>query len=215
MGMHVKIIKKCFSRHKTAVTQNPRGFTLTELMLAMAFLTFVLLFVVIALLQYMSTYNKGLVYKEINQAGRTIFEEVTRSVRSSSANIRFMDEGRLCVGGQTYVWSTREITNAYVEGGDIEGIIRVPDSTGNLCSDSGGTPPNIPQTGEVIIARPNVAVQSFSAQSGDDGRLYSLNLVLSTSDDNVPPSGSLECPPGREGEFCAVASFDTNISTRK
>lgn len=193
------------------------GFTLTELMLAMAFLAFVLIFVVTALLQYMSTYNKGLVYKEINQAGRTIFEEVTRAMRSSSANIKVMDKGRLCVGGQAYVWNRPSGTNnRYVTPNtQIQGIIRVPDSTGNLCLESAGVLPNVPRPGEVVVARPNVAVQSFTASSGDREKIYSLNLVLSTSGDNAPTTGTLECPPGREGEFCAVASFDTNISTRK
>lgn len=197
-----------------------QGFTLTELMIAMAFLAFVLIFIVTAMVQYMGTYNKGLVYKEINQAGRTIFEDVTRSIRTSSANVRYMDEGRLCVGGQTYVWNTENpnTNNEYdagspADGEEIAGIIRVADSTGSLCT---GGLPDIPQAGEIVVASPNVAVQSFTGRSADSGRLYSLALELSTSGANAPVNiaGNIQCAPDRSGDFCAVASFETNITTR-
>lgn len=203
-------------------TSRQIGFTLTELMLAMAFLSFVLIFIVVAMLQYIGNYNKGLTYKEINQAGRTIFEDLTREMRTNSANVRVMDKGRLCVGGQTYVWNTPDTSpqNKYDDdsvnaGEPITGIIRVTDSTGTLCIVGGGSIPNIPQEDETIIARSNVAVQSFSAQSGDQGKLYSLKLDLSTSDDNAPVASNGQCSPGRDGQFCATASFETNIATRK
>lgn len=194
------------------------GFTLVELMLAMAFLTFVLLFIVTAMVQYMGTYNKGLVYKEINQAGRTIFEDITRSLRTSSANVRQMDEGRLCVGGQTYVWNTplgadQSTDNRYQSGVKIEGIIRVPDAAGQFCSSLD----QIPRNGETVIANPGVVIQSFTGESGDNGGLYSLALVMSTGGDNSPVDnfGNIECEPGNKGQFCAVASFETNIASRR
>lgn len=193
------------------------GFTLTELMLAMAFLSFLLLFIVSATVQYMATYNKGLTYKAINQAGRTIFEEVTRNVRISGANINQMEAGRLCAGGQTYVWNRADETdNKYEDDQPIEGIIRVPDSTGELCIDSGGLPP-IPKEEQTIVASDRVAVQQFSGQSADEGALYHLTMTLSTSGQNAPTNtnGKIECAPDKSGEFCAFAEFETNIAVRR
>jgi len=194
------------------------GFTLIELMLAMAFLSFMLIFIVLALIQYMATYNKGVVYKEINQAGRTIFEDVTRSLRVSSANVRSMDEGRLCVGGQAYVWNTAATDNRYADTtAVISGIIRVPDSTGSLCSSDLTELIDVPQEGETVIAGSDIAVQTFTGREADDGGLYYLNLKLSTSGSNAPINfeGDIQCPPGRDGQYCALAEFETHVAARR
>src|SRR5690349_16391653 len=89
------------------------GFTLVELTLAIAFIGFLVLFTVIATLQVLRTYNKGLAVKEINQTARTIVEELSRSVRSATPtsintapNDATPSQNRMCIGGVSYVWNT-------------------------------------------------------------------------------------------------------------
>lgn len=84
------------------------GFTVIELSLAMAFLAFILLFTTTTLVQMMRTYNKGLTIKQINQAGRTITEDLSRSLSSGAAsevNTSYLSQGKLCVGSATYIWN--------------------------------------------------------------------------------------------------------------
>lgn len=201
--------------------QESSGFTLVELMFATAFLAFMLLFIVTAMLQYMAVYNKGLTYKAINQTGRTVFEEVTRSIRVSGADVGNVDEGRLCVGGQAYVWNSPATAaggefNTYSGGDRIEGIIRLPDSTGQLCNEESG--PLLPgaEDEQTVIASSRVSVQKFIGQSADNGALYHLEMVLGTSGANAPnnTASGITCPPGRDGQYCAVASFETHIARR-
>ncbi len=190
-----------------------KGFTLTELMLAMGFLAFVLLFIVTAMVQYMNIYSKGVVMKDINQAGRTAFEEITRNVRINSANVRQMLNGRLCAGSQAYIWNTESTQNKYTTGERIEGLIRVPDSAGELCAaDAAGGLAPVSRANEAVIAGAAVGVQSFSARKSDG--LYELSLTLSTVGDNKPINGTNECPPGKAGEYCAVATFSTMVAAR-
>src|SRR5664279_1486711 len=126
-----------------ALQKRQQGFTLIELLLAMAFLTFMLLFVVVSLMQLIATYNKGIVYKTINQAGRSIVEEISRTARISQAestDVSMVSNGRLCTGGKTYSWNIKggSTNNRYAQadgtpGELVQGIIRVDDLTQNYC----------------------------------------------------------------------------------
>jgi prepilin-type N-terminal cleavage/methylation domain-containing protein len=60
------------------MTDNSRnkGFTLIELLLAMAFIAFLLLFMVAAILQVTKLYVKGSAIRQINQTGRQLMDTV-------------------------------------------------------------------------------------------------------------------------------------------
>lgn len=203
--------------------RNKNGFTVIELMLAMAFLGFILLFVVTSLMQMMRTYNKGLVYKEINQAGRTINEEFIRNVRTAkpgSINVQQQLKGRICVGGQAYIWNAPDTSpqNVYaVDHTPVTGIIRVVDTAGQLCAlGGGGALPDVSRSLATILASGTVQVQRFTVQQADNGNLALIDMLLSTTGDNAPveTAGEINCPAGSAGDFCAVADFSTTITTR-
>jgi hypothetical protein len=85
-----------------------KGFTVIELTLAMAFLGFILIFTTTTTVQMMRTYNKGLTIKQINQAGRTLTEDLARSLsagKASDVNTSYVAQGRLCVGNAVYMWT--------------------------------------------------------------------------------------------------------------
>ena len=62
-----------------------RGFTLIELMLAMTFISVLLLAIAMTIIQIGNIYNKGTTVKEINQAARAIADDVSRSASAASA----------------------------------------------------------------------------------------------------------------------------------
>lgn len=141
-----------------------RGFTLIELMLAMSVIGVLLVAIAMTSIFMMGTYTKGLTIREVNQAGRTITEDIQRTI--SMAAPFDVDEGkmyiqwpgqggRLCTGSYTYVWNYGELiddkgnvpTDSYntYEGGDMSigetentaiRFAKVHDLGSNLCLDT-------------------------------------------------------------------------------
>ena len=82
-------------------------------MLAMAFVSFLLLAVAMTVIQIANIYNKGLTIKDVNQAGSSISSELQRSIASSlpfdvnsdDIYIKKNFGGRLCTGQFSYVWN--------------------------------------------------------------------------------------------------------------
>ena len=93
-----------------------KGFTLIELMLAMSFIS--VLFVVDCDGGYSSRkmYSRGIVLRDVNQAGRDISDTVRRDFLQANAekidttglrvpNNSNWSTGRLCLGSHSYVWN--------------------------------------------------------------------------------------------------------------
>jgi len=104
------------------------GFTLIELMLAMTFISILLLAIAMTTIQISNIYNKGITMREVNQMGRAISDELQRSIGSSTPfDVTPKDSadnsatntshyvvrkangqnvaGRLCLGDYTYAWN--------------------------------------------------------------------------------------------------------------
>lgn len=100
-----------------------KGFTLIELMLAMTFIAVLLIAIAMTTIQISHIYNKGITLREVNQAGRSVTDDLQRSVGSSSPFdvtpkkdfttpatltshfVDFKGGGRLCVGSNAYAWN--------------------------------------------------------------------------------------------------------------
>jgi len=93
------------------VKQMQKGFTLIELMLAMAFISALLLAIALTILQVGTIYNRGMTLKEVNQASRSVSDDITRSMAGSQAfslSNKYLTTsagGRLCLGQNTYIWN--------------------------------------------------------------------------------------------------------------
>lgn len=100
------------------VVNKKHGFTLIELMLAMSFISVLLIAIAMTVIQISNIYNRGITLKDVNQAGRSISAEMTRSVSENPVfsidtgpGNRFIEQswgGRLCVGEYSYVWNFGE-----------------------------------------------------------------------------------------------------------
>lgn len=201
----------------TQQTNSQRGFTLVELLLSMAFVGFVLLFIVFAIFQVMGNYNKGIAIKNINQTARSITEEMSRFVRSTNTeaiNVNEVSRGRLCLGGVSYVWNvTSSTTNRYTSGSPVT-MARVEDPAGTLCLPAGGPYPNIDPAKATTLVSGQIWVQSVQMSISSNEMLANITIRLSTSGTNAPTGPGGTCEGGRTGEFCAVATFSTTVSTR-
>lgn len=108
------------------------GFTLIELMLAMAFVSVLLLAIATIAIQAGKLYNRGLTLKSINQSGREISDSLRRdflqanagkiSGNANSAVVMVQAggadrSGRLCLGDYSYVWNVPKVVSGEVKSG--------------------------------------------------------------------------------------------------
>ncbi len=183
----------------------------------MAFVGFVLMFIVFAIFQVMGNYNKGLAVKNINQAARSIAEEMTRFIRDTNAeaiNLNEVSNGRACLGGVSYIWNITDGTaNKYTNNNPV-GLVRVEDAAGALCAPGGGPYPNIDPKKATTLTSNQVWVQDLQLVMGANQKLVNVTIKLSTSGSNQPTGPGATCAGGVTGDFCAVATFTTTVSTR-
>ena len=94
-----------------------QGFTLVELMLAMGFVSALLLAIAMTVIQISNIYTRGITFTNVNQQGGAIANELQKSISGVKAfsvspvsldpNTKFIDNpesGRLCTGKYSYVW---------------------------------------------------------------------------------------------------------------
>ncbi len=167
-----------------------KGFTLIELMLAMAFLSMLLLAIAMIVLQISQTYNRGLTLKEVDQASRTMASDLSRDI--TNARVFSLDVnarkyvtqpwgGSLCLGQYSYVWNFGQAISTYNAGNrsasinvlkDVNGqtsvfnFVRVLDTSASMCAN--GAPKNVPKANAVELLQTtdhNLAVHEFCATS--------------------------------------------------
>ena len=84
------------------------GFTIIELMLAMIFVSFILIFMALTIVQMLRIYDKAISMKQVNQAGRTITEDINEAMRSQApdrVDVTKIDQGFICIGATVYHWN--------------------------------------------------------------------------------------------------------------
>lgn len=157
-----------------------KGFTLIELMLAMTFISMLLLAIALTIVQIANIYNKGIITKEVNQTSRAISDELSLAMRSSgtfSLSTKYVQSpwgGRLCMGQYSYIWNYGKALasqdanrnqysgpapsgNTVVSGGITRyeiSLVKVPDAGGSYCVANGsGTYPKIDPTNAIELLR--------------------------------------------------------------
>jgi len=168
-----------------------RGFTLIELMLAMTFISILLIAIALTILQIVNIYNHGITLKDVGQAGQTISSDVEQSINGSApftisgAGSKYVPQtwgGRLCLGNYSYIWNygpalqigvlpipTRNLyvgepTTLTANSNPIK-FVKVVDGGGIYCSSPNS---NIDPTNAVEllnIGDHNLAVHSFAITS--------------------------------------------------
>lgn len=130
---------------KTLNTKNT-GFTLIELMLAMTFISILLLTIALTIVQIATIYNRGGILKELNQTSRSVTEEFNSAFRASStfstdsAAKRYVNNtwgGRLCVGQYSYIWNYgKALSDVSVDRNQYTSF----NNSGNIVTEAGKAP---------------------------------------------------------------------------
>ena len=121
--------------NRNSNARQAEGFTIIELMIAMAFIATLLLAIVATIMQIGTVYNKGVAMKSVNQAGRAVVADIKRTIGESPLLVipevtdtihygrtdpfLFQNErggiiavggdpygGRLCTGIYSYIWNS-------------------------------------------------------------------------------------------------------------
>ncbi len=175
--------------------QSKAGFTIIELMIAMAFIALLLLAIAAAVMQIGAIYNKGVTMKSVNQAGRLIVADMKRTIgetqpfeviaaykphdhNQGSTNTVDYDGGRLCTGIYTYVWNIGRHVDIDVPASQINKyggansdkqlrLVRVRDNGGQYCK---GEATGVIQFSDAteLLSEGNLAVQAFAIERVTD-----------------------------------------------
>lgn len=201
-------------------TPRERGFTMVELSLAMSFLAFIMIFVVIVLLQLMNIYNKGIAMSQINETGRQIADDISNYIKFAKADSIVYAEGgeRLCTGQVSYLWNKDgSSTNKFSDGSSFS-MVRVDDNGAAYCSDLAKRP-SASDSGTTILTGSAVSILSLTVSQY--GSILQMKLVLSTAGDNKPvqkDDSSWTCVGSGGGSsnnpYCFYATFDNTVYTR-
>ncbi len=199
------------------------GFTLIELMLAMTFLSILLLAIAMLTIQISNIYTRGVTLREVNAAGGEISNDLQRAIQGAQVfdlgetaeggNFVQFDNGegeaitggRLCLGKYSYAWNygktligpSGDVKSKYKGSGLPVRFAKVIDSGRVLCSAVDGVYPDIPQEGAVdMLANSgrNISVQEFSISSNDGG-LYSIAIEIGTNERGALVDDGESCRP--------------------
>lgn len=188
-------------------------------------------------IQVSNIYNRGLTLREVNQAGRTISEELQRSIASSTPFdvgisspttkyiVRPNDGGRLCIGQYTYAWNFGTALrtggggvpfNTYPDNTPIR-FVKVNDPSGALCTDPTLDIPRLDTTDLLTAGDRDLVMHKFTiAKTADDttmgASLYAISMTIGTNDQAELVTGDTSCRPPAESQgnenYCSVNQFD-------
>lgn len=173
-----------------------QGFTLVELMLAMTFISVLILSIALTVMQVSGIYYKGMTLKEVNQAGREISNDLRRTMSSqqqidpTADYVEVVDGpnrvgGRMCLGTVSYLWNygdaiqknSSSLLLKSSAGGGNEAIRlgKIEDPTKSYCAKD-------PSTGAIAKkAIPTAELSSLSLLLGNgdgDLNIYTLNRPI-------------------------------------
>ncbi len=221
-----------------------KGFTLVELMIAMAFVSMLLLAIAFVVLRISGIYNKGVTIKAVNQAGRTIVDDMKKTIAASdpgSIDVTQIQNGRLCTGTYSYIWnrggdSSSALENKYKNDGQTAStkkirLVKARDNGGLYCTATQGALPDVDpadatelltssDTASNNFIDTNLSIQSFSlipltSSLSSGSALYQASLLLSNADQDVIDSiGNCKPPRDSEGSSDYCAVNEFNFTVR-
>lgn len=205
---------------------NNKGFTIVELLISMAFFSFLLLMVTYGFVQINRSYTRGVTTKTIQETARNVVEDITRGVRATDGDFDFVvgvDGGyHMCITDTRYIWNMHEddgtptgdtiyapTAEKYEDTGGEIVMVKARDGRG--CADP------VNESDAEVILDSRAAVQFLSFQPVGDNS-YALSITVSTKkavDGDLEIFGSnARCKVQIGDQFCDVAKLDTVVQTR-
>ncbi|MDB5165147.1 MAG: hypothetical protein JWM00_37 [Candidatus Saccharibacteria bacterium] len=214
---------------------NRQGFTLIELMLAMSFVSLLLLAIAMLTIHMSNIYTKGITIRDVNQAGLAISEDLQRSIAGSipfnvlpnpavKPDYKNVDDrgGRLCIGEYSYIWNYGKSLKAspstafttFTDNSPIR-FVKVPDRDPSLCEETGTAVVDKARATEMLAGGDrDLVLHSFSIMPAvsdtESGQvLYAIDFVLGTNTEQQIMNGV--CKPPSEGvgdeNYCSLNRF--------
>jgi prepilin-type N-terminal cleavage/methylation domain-containing protein len=189
-----------------------KGFTIIELMLAMTFVSLLLMAIAMTVIQIGTMYNRGITLKAVDQSGRAISDDIQRTIGISrpldlgvnstgganyspqfraGGEVSNPEGGRLCTGTYSYAWNNGRALenpiNSYSSGSEQIRFVKVRDNGGLYCADSSRPIDSTAATEILSAGDRELAIQSFTIQQVADDpllqqALYRITLELGTND---------------------------------
>jgi type II secretory pathway pseudopilin PulG len=201
----------------------PRGFTLIELMLAMTFISALLIAIAMTTIQISNIYTKGITLREVNQAGRALSDDLLRGVAAAEPfdaakwttnnHTKFVSEangGRLCLGKYTYAWNYGNAVdignsatfNNYSNDTAVIRLVKVADANGELCGNNPGQTNINKNNATDMLAEGDrdLVIHKFSIQRTKDDpvsgqALYAISFTIGTNDREQLTTNDASCRP--------------------
>lgn len=190
-----------FVRRPVATKSRPAGFTLVELIIAMAIFSLLLLLITSGIVQIMRIYQSGVASRRTQAAARLTMETITRDVRSSLNAVAAANS--ICLeGGETvrYVYDSvnnsllRQTLNGACAGGTSTAATAIIDGSGDSNT-------QLRQFDNVII-------------TDGDGNPASVQITLLVTTGADDLFSGTACLPGQGSQFCSSTQFTNAVSLR-
>lgn len=216
----------------TQPVRNQKGFTLTELLIAMALFSFVMLAISMSILQLFNIYQSTVGVRNTQQAGRLAAEELTRASRGAG----FVTMGTSPAGyGQTLtntgaVATEHNVICFYTSSERDEGIMFYTFTTGqnqqNLYKQRIGKADTCTRpasaAGEQIGDPSEVSFLRFSAvMAGTDVVTFRITIATTTAilpadltPSSIDPTNAT-CSQAQAAEWCSITNLNTSIVLRE
>lgn len=184
---------------------SPAGFTLVELILAMALFSLVMVIVSVGIIQVMRIYQSNLATRRTQQAARLVVEDVTREVRLATRVARAVP-GELCLEGSTTIryrlpGGGPVLLKEQLQGGCTSTtVINSTELTGSANSEVAARRFNVTPIRDNINNISSVGFTVAIATGPAD--------FIDTSGDRVV------CQPGPGSQFCSATSYSSVVTIR-
>lgn len=207
-----------------------KGFTIIELLLAIAFFSFILLFVLGGFIGINRQYTRGYTIKRVHETGRLIIEDIARSIRISNASeviycpsanpecASAPTVNRLCLSNVRYAWNIGDPfqtplppgTETFSDTGAPFTLVTSKDG-GATCSGS------VNSEFASGVLDETVFVRYITITPIDDNQAYEIEIVLSTDpNDTTDSGGDVTCNfvSGPSAAYCDVIRLKTTATPR-
>lgn len=189
-----------------------RGFTIVELLLAMSFVSFLLMAITLTVIEMTNIYTKGLTMRAVSQAGQSLTRDIRRSIESArpldigtskeggrnyrpmvvvGGDINNPDGGRLCTGTYSYIWNNGKAfatpVNVFTGSEELIKFVKVVDNGSLYCSDPSrsierGNASEMLGDGERNLALHHMTIRQVASNPSAGQALYMISLEIGTND---------------------------------
>lgn len=190
------------------------GFTIIELLMAMAFISVLLVVITLTIIQIGNIYNKGLTMRAVNQSGTAISADIRQTLSGSqpfdvatsfflqspnggaTTNVGDAVGGRLCTGTYSYIWNFGKSSvpiNVYQNGDAKIGFVRVRDNGAQYCANLGNKIDNSDRSDPreflasdgTALAIQSFAITKLANDAAISQALYRIVFEVGTNDSDA------------------------------